>query len=321
MPRMGRRTWRAKDESEPASSIDDDLRDQIQKLQEIALRIEHVATEAALRTHPRRERGTDQLVQHVARLEWQRLAREGGPLPSFDEVEFRTFSQNGEDGILWFLFSLLGDGAKKSAEICAGDGIECCSANLIVNHAWNALLVDGDEDLLRRGRHFYEHSGDAWYAPPTMASAWITAENVNDLLATHGFADDLDLLIVDLDGNDYWIWNAIEARPRVVVVETNQVLGPEPSVAVPYDPEMRREPGSNHRSASLRAFVKLAESRGYRLVGVERYGFNAFFVRNDCGADLLPAVSVEECFWHPIVRDAIEVHSARLLQEHEWLAV
>ena len=97
---------------------------QMALIQEIALRAEHGATIASLTTHPLRPRANDQILQHTVRLEWRRLAREGGPLPTFDEVEFRLSSQGGEDGIIWFIFSLIGDGKKRSAEICCGDGLD-----------------------------------------------------------------------------------------------------------------------------------------------------------------------------------------------------
>ena len=79
-------------------------------------------------------------------LSWKALARRGDPLPAFADVEFRAYSQNGEDGILLYLFSLLGTTNKLAVEICAGDGIQCNATNLILNHGWTGLLVDGGEE-------------------------------------------------------------------------------------------------------------------------------------------------------------------------------
>jgi len=287
---------------------------------EVAARAEDVATSAATWKHPARVRGQDQVVQHLARLEWRRIAESGGRLPSLDEVHFRFFSQNGEDGIIWFLLSLIGDGNRRAVEICAGDGVECCTANLAVNHGWECLMIDGDPELVARGQGFYRHSADAWYSPPTLVNAWVTAETVTALLQQHGFDTDVDVLVLDLDGMDYWIWKAIEMRPALVVVEVNQVLGPEVSVAVPYDPAfVMTDP--HHAGASLRAWVGLAESRGYRLVGVERYNFNAFFVRNDLAPDLLPACPIEACFDHVTTRRAMAARGAGPPEESAWVQV
>ena len=286
------------------------------------LSTEHVATEAAIWTHPHRNRGSDQLLQHLARLEWRRLAATGGPTPSFDEVQCRFFSQNGEDGIIWYLVSLIGDGSKRVVEICCGDGIECCSANLVVNHGWHGLLFEGNSELVARGRHFYKHCGDAWYAPPQFVNTWVTPDNVNGLLSDHGFESDVDVVIIDMDGNDYWMWDALQLDPKLVVVEVNETLGTEPSVAIHYRPDFQLPHGSVYRSASLRAFTKLAKRRGYRLVGMERYNFNAFFLRNDCAPDLIPEVSVESCMIHPkLSHSLVLAKREKVLAEESWLDV
>ena len=204
---------------EALSEMEQRLDGRFAKLESMILSAEHVATESALWTHPRRKRGSDQLLQHLARLEWRRLAALGGSMPTFDDVQCRFFSQNGEDGIIWYLLSLIGDGAKRVVEICSGDGVECCSANLIVNHGWQALLFEGNSDLVDRGRQFYEHCGDAWFSPPRFVNTWVTPDNVNAHLAEHGFGSDVDVVIIDMDGNDYWMWEALELDPRLVVVE------------------------------------------------------------------------------------------------------
>ena len=278
---------------------DGSLEERLARIESLVRDTQHVATEAATWSHPQRRRGSDQLLQHLARIEWQRLVRAGESLPSFDDVQFRYFSQNGEDGIIWYLLSLLGDGEKRVVEICAGDGVECCAANLVVNHGWQAFLVDGDAELVDRGRRFYAHCGDTWYFPPLFVHSWVTPDNVNELLAEHGFNRNIDVLIIDMDGNDYWLWEAIRSDPRVVVVEINETLGSDVSVAISYDAAFRWNHGSAYRGASLRAFTKLARRRGYRLVGTERYNFNAFFVREDCASELLPERAVRDCLTHP----------------------
>jgi hypothetical protein len=240
-----------------------------------------------------------QASQLLLQGHYQRLYAEGKPLPALADVEFRCHSQNGEDGIIHYVFSLVGAGPKKAVEISAGDGLECNSANLIINHGWDALLFDADEGSIAGGKEFYRTSRDTFCRPPTMVQAWINAENVDALIAAHGYSGEVGLLSVDVDGMDYWIWKAIRGiSPRLVVVEFNCTWGPELSVSVPYDPQFKLDfsKAPYYCSASLAAFCKLAEEKGYRLIGLQRLGFNAFFLRKDLGQDIFPVVSPTDCF-------------------------
>jgi hypothetical protein len=220
-------------------------------------------------------------------------------LPEFADVEFRCSSQNSEDGILLYIFSLLGTTNRRVVEICAGDGFECNAANLIINHGWQGLLFDGDADQIARGRSFYSTCRNTWPSPPTFVNAWVTAENIDSLITSQGIAGPVDLLSLDIDGNDYWIWKALTCiTPRVVVLEFNGSCGPEQSLTIAYRPDfcldLTRQPYAC--GASLPAFVKLARLKGYRLVGVQSLGINAFFIRAGLGEALLPERSVQECF-------------------------
>lgn len=245
----------------------------------------------------------DRAAQIQLTLRYRELARAGAPLPSFDDAELRVFSQNGEDGILLYLFALIGTTNKRVVEMCAGSGIDCCAANLIVHHGWEGLLFDGQERKLRMGRRFYTKNPDTRQWPPKLVSAWITAENVNELIRKQGFAGEVDLFSLDMDGVDYWVWKALDAiNPRVVILEYQDILGPKRSVTVPYDANfaaVREEHGPNYCGASLTAYTKLAREKGYRLVGSQRLGYNAFFLRNDVGEEYFPEVSVASCFAHP----------------------
>lgn len=222
------------------------------------------------------------------------------------EHGFSRYSQTDEDGILLYLFAVLGTTSRTAVEICAGDGTECNTANLILNHGWHALLVDGDPANVERSRRFYSRAKQTYVFPPKVVQAWITRASVNDLLVTNGFDGEIDLLSLDLDGVDYWIWEALTvANPRVVVVEYQDILGPDRAWTVPYADDFRADAHSvtnempNFAGASLGAFVKLAKSKGYRLVGTNRYGFNAFFVRDDLGQDVLPEIPTAAAFAHP----------------------
>jgi hypothetical protein len=242
----------------------------------------------------------DKGTQILLVLTYQQLVRSGAPLPSFKDVGFRSYSQNSEDGILLFIFALIGSTNRKVVEICAETGIECNAANLIINHKWRGLLFDGSPQNIETGRAFYAKHPNTWVQPPLLVDAWITPDTINALIEDNGFSGSIDLLSLDIDGMDYWVWKAIECiQPRVVVLEHNSPWGPGRSVTVPYIADFVAEfvDGSpEYAGASLPAFAKLAKSKGYRLVGIEPLGFNAFFVHDGLGEEVLPEVTVESCF-------------------------
>lgn len=223
--------------------------------------------------------------------------------PSMKDVGFRIHSQNEEDGILLFIFSLIGTTNKLSVEICCGNGIECNTANLIINHKWHGLMFDGREANIKKALKFYKCLPDTRVWPPVIQLEWITAENVDRLILDNGFSGDIDLLSIDVDGNDYWIWRAINMiKPRVVVIEFNHLFGPIKSVSIPYKPEFEAdftEYGSDYAGASLAAMIKLGKEKGYRLVATNAYATNAFFIRKDVNHPWLKEIDPTGCFYHP----------------------
>src|SRR4051794_34593657 len=221
------------------------------------------------------DKGTQTLLQ----LAYRDLLHQNKPLPGLDEVGFRAFSQFDEDGILLYLFTVLGVAHKTSVEVCAGVGHECNSANLIINHAWDGLLIDGDPENVRIARAFYASYPDTFWRPPTIVQAWIDAETINDRISENGFSGEIDLLSLDMDGVDFWVWKAITCvNPRVVVLEFNACIPADVSVAIPYDRNFivrdheAERPG--YLNASLAAWVKLGREKGYRLVGKNRNTLN-----------------------------------------------
>jgi hypothetical protein len=222
------------------------------------------------------------------------------PLPSYRDVGLRVFSEHDEDGILLFLLSVTGSGARRLVDIGASGIAASNSANLILHHGWTGLLVDANEQSTAATRAYYEQQG---LMPPQIATTWVTAETVAGLVHDHGL-DDADLLLIDIDGNDYWLWKALDIRPRVVAIEYQDILGPDRSVVIPYDPQFsvdahpENAEENNYVGASLRALTKLAHAKGYRLAAVNRLGYNAFFVRDDL-MGRLPEIPVEDGFAHP----------------------
>jgi hypothetical protein len=274
-------------------------------------RTEYLLTQVTRGTHPQRDRGVDRAVQLMLSMRYQELLRSGDPLPGVMETEATFFSQNGEDGVILYLFALLGHGDRISAELCAGDGIECNTANLIVNHAWHGLLVDGDPDNVHLAQEFYAHSRQQWYDPPVIRQSWVTAESAPSLLKEAAVDNPLDLLVIDIDGMDFWVWRSLaHLRPRVVVVETNPALG-EQRMTLVYDPDFVRPDSIPFAGSSLPAMVELGAALGYQFVGTERFGINAFFIRSDLLPEQLPVPSVRE-----VLSTASVQRSARVIDDH-----
>lgn len=168
----------------------------------------------------------------------------------------KVYSQNGEDGIIEMLLSRIGIVHRFAVEISCGDCQEC-NTRLLREKGWRVVAV-----------------GD-----PPGEKVWITAENVNGFLDAKGVPEDPDLLVIDIDGNDYWIWKVIDRCPRLVVIEYNAFAGSDAAVVMPYDPDHVWS-GSYYFGASLKALAELGQEKGYTLVGCEN-GINAFFVRTD----------------------------------------
>jgi len=210
---------------------------------------------------------------------------------------FKVYSQCDEDGIIQEIFKRIGPANRAFVEFGVESGIECNSVKLLME-GWRGLWIDGSEkyceQIATRFRPFIERRQLA------VTRAFITAENINELIGQGGLQGEIDLLSIDIDNNDYWVWKAIDVvQPRVVVIEYNATLRPPLSLVVPYDP-IQTWDGSNYFGASLEALVRLGRTKGYRLVGCNFAGANAFFVREDLTKDLfLDPPTAEEHYEPP----------------------
>jgi len=219
---------------------------------------------------------------------------------SLPDTGFRVYSQFEEDGLLLYIFAAIGIEHKTFIDIGSGDGIKSNCANFAVNFGWNGLFIDGNPANIEKGKKYYANNPDTTLFPPTFVNAFIQRENINELIKHQGFTGGVDLISIDIDGNDYWIWDALTVvEPRVVIIETQIAYGMN-SIVVPYDKNYVY-PGKHpdYFGASPVAMEKLARKKGYRLVGANNYGFNAIYVKNGIGEAILPAVSVESILTHP----------------------
>lgn len=219
---------------------------------------------------------------------------------ALSDHELSVYSQEGVDGLLLQVFSKIGVARRKFIEIGCGDGRECNTANLSLNLGWSGALIDSDELRLASARKFYGRMLQHKRAEVRILNSHLTRENVNQVVAAGGESGEIDLLSIDVDGNDYWIWKALTVvEPRVVVVEYNASFGPEQAVTVPYDPSFdcsKAHPSGFYHGASLAALTRLGAEKGYALVAVESQGVNALFVLQALAEGVFPTLDPLEAY-------------------------
>ena len=199
---------------------------------------------------------------------------------------------------------MIGVDAGTVIEMCCGNGEECMATNLILNHGYKGFLFDGSETNIHAATQFFNANKDCLLVKPDLKCSWITTENVNELLTSSGVPRDVDFFSLDIDGNDYWVWEAIEViSPKVCCFETHDIIPSNKSLTIPYDPNFycwsRPLELQDFRSVSLAAMVKLSKRKGYRLIGSHKHGFNVFFMRDDIGNDFFPEVSIVDVHNNP----------------------
>ena len=187
---------------------------------------------------------------------------------------FKVYSQHEEDGIIQEIFRRIGASSRTFIEFGVETGVECNTAKLLIE-GWRGLWIEANPQACTAiTSNFAEFLNDKRL---TLRQSLVTAENINALIERAGFKGEIDLLSIDIDFNDYWVWKAINVvNPRAVVVEYNAGLHPPLSVTVPYQPN-RAGDGTNFFGASLEALVRLGREKGYRIVGCNISGIERVF--------------------------------------------
>jgi hypothetical protein len=184
-------------------------------------------------------------------------------------------------------------------EIGSDDGLNSNCANLALNFGWHGLYIDANKRSIERGRHFYNRFPSPFGFKPKFVFSKVTRENINTLIESNGYTGEVDVLSIDIDGNDYWIWDALTVvQPRLVIIETHNIYGMR-NIVAPYDPTYFF-PGKHpqYHGASPVAMVKLGQKKGYTLIGANDLGFNFFFLRNDLLQAPLEEVSIASVLTH-----------------------
>lgn len=227
---------------------------------------------------------------------------------SLADLEFKVFSQFGDDGIIQYLAHNLDLRHKTFVEFGVEDYFESNTRFLLQKDNWSGFVMDGSSEHVARIKmaQFY------WRHDLNAQAAFVTKDNINHLLSA-GTADweGVDILHVDIDGNDYWIWKEIEIQPAIVIMEYNSNFGIERAITVPYDPvfDRTRAHFSNiYWGSSLKALYLLALEKGYEFIGCNGAGHNAYFIRKDRINDRVRPVSLVKGYVRSKYREARNEH-------------
>jgi hypothetical protein len=200
--------------------------------------------------------------------------------------EFKVYSQWGEDGIINFLIRNVEIKNKVFVEFGVENYLEANTRYLLVNKNWYGLVIEADAANVS----FIKADPLYWRQNFKADCAFITKDNINEILERNGVVGDIGLLSIDIDGNDYWVWREIDViSPRIVVIEYNYRFGADKAVTIPYDANFVRQKAHYsmiYFGASLKALVNLGKKKGYSFVGCNSNGVNAFLVRSDILGDL-----------------------------------
>ena len=234
---------------------------------------------------------------------------------SLDKSEFKVFSQFGEDGIIQDLISKLNLKNKSFVEFGVENYEEANTRFLLENNNWKGLIIDSS----KKNINFIKNQDYYWRFDIEVKCNFITKENINNIIKESNIPYNTGILSVDIDGNDYWIWDAINViYPDVVIVEYNARFGPDRSVTIPYDKSFDRTNNKTSKiyyGASLMALCKLGRKKGYELVGTNSNGNNAFFVRNDYLNKSIYEQSVKDCFKMSLFREYLDGNNQKKIDD------
>ena len=218
---------------------------------------------------------------------------------NINKFGIKIYSQNDEDGIILYIFKHIGIKTKKFVEIGIENGTECNTTNLLKNFNWKGIQIEGSKKLYNDAKIQLKKILKKKVNNLKLLNIFVTKKNINQILKKN-CGKEIDLLSVDVDGNDFWIWKAINCiKPRLVIIEYNSFFGSNISATIKYNSKFSWDHRNNksYYGASLKALEKLGKQKKYILVGVDKNGVNAFFVRNDLAKYInLKSKKTEEIF-------------------------
>jgi hypothetical protein len=258
-----------------------------------------------IRLHQSQNR-IDAAMHLSARLLIDRI-RQHGILDNIQDAEFKVYSQFGDDGIIQYLIHTIDipDTCRAFVEFGVENYLESNTRFLLFNDNWSGLVMDGSRENIQ----FVKQDVISWRHELTAACAFIDRDNINRLITESGYGGEIGILSVDVDGNDYWIWDAISAvNPIVVIAEYNSTFGAAKAITIPYDPlfvRHRAHYSGLYFGCSIAAYCLLAEKKGYAFVGSNSQGNNAYFVRKD-KLGRLPSLSPQKGYVRSRFRESVD---------------
>ena len=240
-----------------------------------------------------------------AEVESYRFLRTNGDRSRLEWQGFKVYSQSDEDGILEEIFNRIGLTNRIFVEFGCETGLEN-NTRYLLEQGWSGLWIEGYPEYVtgvRGNFHPWLQAGAL-----QLGTTYVNRRNINDLISAAGIRGEIDLLSVDIDSNDYHVFEAINViNPRVVCLEHNPEFAPGESWIMPYNESYRWDPhgGKLDYGASLTAMAELAERKGYRLVGCGLYSANGFFVREDLLQDRFTGPFTAERLFNPMDYDRI----------------
>lgn len=200
---------------------------------------------------------------------------------SLNRFEYQMYSQGDEDGIIAEIFKRIGTTDRFFIEFGISE-LENNSLALLIQD-WKGVWIEADAKIVRNVKKRF--SDLIHEQRLRIEHANITCDNIEAIFQKLKVPGEFDLLSIDIDGNDYWVWKAIaNYRPRVVVIEYNAMFRPDIKWVMKYNP-LHRHNGTSYYGASIKSLETLGFKKGYRLVGCNFGGVNAFFVREDLVKD------------------------------------
>jgi hypothetical protein len=228
--------------------------------------------------------------------EMVRQKRLNNPL-YLEKYGFKVYSQNDEDGIIEEIFKRIGTTNKEFVEFGVQNGLES-NGHYLLNKGWTGHWIEGNKSDCLEIQNLFAPAISNGHL--TITNAFITRENINDLITNVTGGGEIDFLSIDIDGNDYWVWQAITCvKPRVVCIEYNAQFPPTYEYVLPYDAKFVWIPDSDEFGASLKSLEKLGNELGYQLVGTNLNGVNAFFVQKEITQDKFYEPATAEELYNP----------------------
>lgn len=222
-----------------------------------------------------------------------------------DEAEFKVYSQFGDDGIIQYLINKvrINKQEERFIEIGTEDYTESNTRFLLLNNNWSGLIIEADKSAV----NFIKRDDIYWKHDLTAVNSFVTKDNINELISDNGYSKNIGILSLDIDGNDYWIWKAINVvNPVILIAEYNGLFGYQKEVTIPYKKDFTRF--TSHFSGvywgcSIKALYNIAGEKGYEFVGTNSAGNNAYFVKKSRIGNL-KKLTLKEGFTMPKYRES-----------------